>query len=96
MLDFYGFELNEMSVDRSENFQERAGNWLTAGNHNMLRITRILSCLSMLGLREYAISFLEALEQVYGEHPAAIQESYGFWEKAVTMAKQDERKKLPD
>ena len=50
----------------------------------------------MLGLREYAISFLEALEQVYGEHPAAIQESYGFWEKAVTMAKQDERKKLPD
>ncbi len=87
LLDFYGFELNGMSVDRSENFPVRADNWLTVGNHNMLRISRILTCLSILGLRAYAISFLEALTAVYKENPSVIQESYEFWEKAVAIAK---------
>lgn len=91
LLGFYGFELNEMTVRRSANFRQRADNWLFVGNHNMLRITRILTCLSLLGLREYATGFLRALTSVFEDNPSVIRESYAFWQKAATAGEEDQR-----
>lgn len=64
MLEFYGFSFNAGHVVKSDRFQERASNWLNDGNHNMLRITRILRSLSLIGLNDYAKQFFTALESV--------------------------------
>ncbi|KAL0069859.1 hypothetical protein AAF712_003129 [Marasmius tenuissimus] len=60
MLDFYGmrvvsFETGELS--RSENYKQRYKN-LVRASHNNLRISRILKCLSELGLEHLNAGFL--------------------------------------
>jgi hypothetical protein len=68
MLDFYGFERCETeegpSVARGPHFERRSRNWLSPGNHNHLRITRMLRSLRLLGLSEEARAFFLALVEV--------------------------------
>lgn len=54
MMRFYGLDveedidagvLMEIYVDRADNFDQRGGLWITSGNHNYMRITRILKSL---------------------------------------------------
>src|SRR6266568_2096523 len=45
MLRFYGLRREGGEVVEAADFRERATNWLTPSNHNLLRITRILLCL---------------------------------------------------
>lgn len=58
MLAFYGLALQADAtpplVEPGANFTERAGQWLTPGNHNFLRLTRIMRCLDLIGLTEQA------------------------------------------
>jgi hypothetical protein len=52
MLHFYGFEARSgegITVTRAPNLAANATGWLSPGNHNHLRITRILRCLTVLG-----------------------------------------------
>jgi hypothetical protein len=89
MLDFYGFVLvereHEARVVRSALFQQRAANWLHPGNHNFLRITRILASLSILGQGALALAFLDALKTVYEEYADLIGErTWTFWKSAPT------------
>lgn len=90
MLKFYGFEvsyLGQAKVARGANFEERAGNWLTAGNHNHLRITRILKSLSLLGLRQDADAFFHSLSDVYNEQSRGEQAisglTFSYWTNAI-------------
>jgi hypothetical protein len=91
MLGFYGFELNEggdasktPTIQRSAKYAERAKHWVTANNHNHLRITRILRSLTLLGLADYAKEFFAALQRVYLENVSIIGEvSYGYWKRAL-------------
>lgn len=88
MLDFYGFELHhaegEYAIVPGPRWQEAARNWLTPGNHNFLRITRILHSLTLLGHHELATAFLAALEDVYRGHAGVIGTvSVGYWRRAV-------------
>src|SRR5208337_3560496 len=60
MMKFYGFEARagqQVTVTRAPNFSAKATVWLSPGNHNHLRITRILRCLSLLGLEAEAKAF---------------------------------------
>ncbi len=61
MLDFYGLRCDDanglVKISKSEDFAIRSRNWLTHGNHNYLRITRILTSLRLLGLKKYAQAF---------------------------------------
>jgi hypothetical protein len=87
MLQFYGLELTasdmRIGVRKSGHFDERS-QWLTRGNHNCLRISRILSSLSLLGLKAYALAFLELLEEIYGEEPDTIgTTTIGYWRRAL-------------
>ena len=90
MLGFYGLEMRPggtLAVGRANNFQERAANWLHPGNHNHLRITRILKSLALLGLLEEARAFLGCLETIYAAHPGRISaESLRFWRAAIGPA----------
>jgi hypothetical protein len=68
MLKFYGLQCNEVGntdieITKSDEYQERKQNWINAGNHNYLRITRILTSLRLLGLENYAQAFFKCLNQ---------------------------------
>jgi hypothetical protein len=91
MLRFYGFALAEQRPPRvvtAPAFPDRARVWLSWGNHNHLRITRILKSMTILGLEQEAEAFLAALEDLYSKVTASQQplisaETMVFWREAV-------------
>jgi hypothetical protein len=84
MLNFYGFERKGLFVSCSDDWDIKSNNWLSIGNHNFLRITRILSCLSLLGLQEYASAFFSTLSYLYNSGYRHIigEITYGYWSNA--------------
>jgi hypothetical protein len=88
MLRFYGFEVWEgrpdIKVVRGKDFVERRHVWLTRGNHNFLRISRILRSLTLLGLGRYAAAFLKSLEGIYAKEAGIIgSTTMEYWRHAV-------------
>jgi hypothetical protein len=91
MLKFYGLEIRsgpDARVVRGPDFQERAAEWLLPGDHNHLRITRILKSLSLLGLEQDARSFFELLSEIYGyqddRRPLISPETFRYWKAAIS------------
>jgi hypothetical protein len=85
MLAFYGLRLahGTSRVERTPDTDQRLADWLRPGNHNFLRLTRIMRSLTILGLPEYARSLLGQLEQLYNEHPQIVGElTIGYWRRA--------------
>jgi hypothetical protein len=63
---------------------KKAAIWLTPHNHNFLRITRILKCLCLTGLKAEAAAFFTALQFVYTSYADVIgEETLGYWQAAV-------------
>ena len=87
MLAFYGFVLREENgrpvVETGPNWETRQREWLHFGDHNLLRITRILTCLGTLGLPEHARAFLTALEKVCGGALGVGERTLNFWRTAI-------------
>ena len=67
------------SLARIRRFYEGSPHWITPGNHNYLRITRILKCLKLLGLDAEAAAFFEYLA---GLRPRVPARSFDFWRDA--------------
>jgi opioid growth factor receptor-like protein len=92
MMNFYGLEAHSserLTVTRAPNFAAKATVWLSPGNHNHLRITRILRCLSLLGLQAEAKAFLECLAEIYKAElnkpaPAISDDTMLFWRGAAS------------
>jgi hypothetical protein len=89
LLQFYGLQCAEdndaISITTADTFPEQRENWLNWGNHNHLRITRILTSLRLLGLDAYAQAFFQCLTQIYKTAPDKIDSrSYAFWQDAVS------------
>lgn len=90
ILRFYGFEykpsLEEVSLIPSDNFDERSKIWLTPFNHNYKRLTRILKCLTLCGMRNYAKELFNALEKLYQDHEDIIgDKTFDYWKHAVEI-----------
>jgi len=88
MLTFYGFEWSGKRITKSASFHERSSSWLTAKNHNHLRLTRMLRSLNLLGEPQAARALFDALEGVYADErcsgrTAISQRSFQFWKTAV-------------
>jgi hypothetical protein len=91
MMNFYGFEARsgqQITVTRAPNFAAKATVWLSPGNHNHLRITRILRCLSVLGLEAEARAFFDCLSEIYADEqnkpmPAISDETMLYWREAA-------------
>jgi len=82
MLRFYGLELDSGVVKRAADFRSKA--WLTPGNHNHLRITRVLKSLRILGLEQDARAFFDCLAEIYASHRQAISpETFRYWQAAT-------------
>ena len=94
MLRFYGLCVEDkggtIEITKSDEYAQRKGTWLTPGNHNYLRITRILTSLRLLGLREYAEVFLALLERLYEEESQRIgSTTLGYWRRSLTTSEPD-------
>lgn len=91
MLAFYGFEMNTQSgleIRRGDGFAEQSAEWLWPGNHNHLRITRIIKSLRLLGLEAEAQAFFKCLSQLYAEEtgrgiPRITATTFQFWSSAA-------------
>ena len=88
MLQFYGLEWSDGEVRQAGNHAERSRNWLSPGNHNHLRITRILRCLRLAGLEAESSAFFACLRAIYEEErvkprPAISAETFRFWTSAA-------------
>jgi hypothetical protein len=86
MLHFYGFVLEHgPRVEPAPDFAQKSANWLRRFDHNYLRFTRILRALTLLGLRDDAVAFLVALEDIhrrYGKERIGDR-ALGYWRDAV-------------
>jgi len=88
MLAFYGLALDEAadepSIAPAPDFARQSRNWLRPGNHNLLRLTRILRCLTLLGLPRHARALLACLEALDREHSGRIGPvTLRYWRGAV-------------
>ena len=89
MLRFYGYTLDPFTVSVTPDEKIHAARIveLNRSTHNWLRITRILRCMTLCGLREYAASFLTALEtdvQVTTLLNKAASSCEQHWKPALT------------
>jgi hypothetical protein len=87
MLGFYGFQWDSerRRMLLSPHFPQQAANWLSAGNHNFPRITRILKCLMLIGEGETARTFLLMLEGIHKRGYGRVigPRSLEAWQQAV-------------
>ena len=91
MLAFYGLRRGttpgtvRIEID-PERFAERAANWLRPGNHNHLRLTRMMQSLSALGLSAEARALQRCLVDDIYDGPGRgkiTDDTYEFWLTAV-------------
>jgi Opioid growth factor receptor (OGFr) conserved region len=98
LMNFCGLEVRSGTVTRAPNFAAKATGWLSPGNHNHLLITRILRCLTVLGLEAEAKAFRECLAEIYEDEqnkplPAISDETMLYWREAVGNAGRSKQKK---
>jgi hypothetical protein len=93
MLGFYGLELSDsapLTVTKAGNYADRKANWQDAPpgyiNHNLLRLSRILEALRVLGLSDESAALFHCLESIQAEEPAKIPaKTLAFWRKAAAL-----------
>ncbi|HEX5473721.1 MAG TPA: opioid growth factor receptor-related protein [Vicinamibacterales bacterium] len=87
MLLFYGLRFDPDGAIGAdpERFASRARVWLHPGNHNHLRLTRIMESLSTLGLRDDALALQRCLiEAVARDHGGVSHATLKFWARAIS------------
>lgn len=87
MLAFYGlaWDGDRAGIRLAPFFALRAAAWLGRGNHNFLRIARILRSLVLAGEREAAQALLQVLRELHsGPYGRVIgAETLGAWKRAA-------------
>lgn len=63
MLAFYGLRINGRDVEVNPGDDQHVEEWLVAGNHHLLRMTRMIRSLSLLGKTNEATALLQFLRQ---------------------------------
>ena len=91
MLTFYGLRREarddgtvQVEIDEAK-FADRAGRWLRPNNHNHLRLTRILTSLRLLGLRDHSRALFACLAAIARDHPDAVSATtLAYWRRAAS------------
>jgi hypothetical protein len=85
MLLFYGLarSTDGVAIDPSR-FPARSRVWLNPGNHNHLRLTRIMESLATLGLREEGLALQRCLLDVAAAHADSVTpRTVSFWRRLL-------------
>jgi hypothetical protein len=91
LLGFYGYDLVvdnlKIIIKRADNFDKRIKTWITKDNHNFLRITRILICLKLAKLDDYAELFFNELKSLYDSEFKEVigAVTFDYWENAIKV-----------
>lgn len=94
MLGFYGLSLvgdpGTPAVEKAPDYDARKDTWQAAPagylNHNLLRLTRILDSLRLLGLEQHSAALYSCLEAIQKEEPARIPaKTLAFWKQAAGL-----------
>jgi hypothetical protein len=94
MLDFYGLtrvgHADATVVSKAAHYGERKANWQDAPagylNHNLLRLTRILETLNVLGLLDESRALCHCLAEIQQEEPSKIPaKTLHFWRVAAGL-----------
>lgn len=88
MLAFYGLERSGDEIVPRPDFEAHR-QWLTPGNHNHLRLTRILKSLRLLGNEEdaralHACLTTIAARELESGHRSISSDTRRFWDEAIT------------
>ena len=90
MLAFYGLQMDEGTrvITRAPNFNQRSSVWLTPGNHNFWRITRIIDSMKLLGFPGCSRAFLTILQDIVRIEGVGIvsDETLGHWRRVSPRA----------
>jgi hypothetical protein len=85
MLHFYGLSCHGKAgvnpkVCRGRGFPVKSARWMTPGNHNHLRLTRILKSLRLLGLEACSRSLFSCLRELASRDPDGFSEvTLDYW-----------------
>ena len=86
----------QLSLTRMIWFYQANDYWITQKNHNFLRITRILRCLWLAGLKHDYVSLSKQLDDIYCDYPDIIgEETFTFWKNANNDAFIKDPTRLP-
>jgi hypothetical protein len=92
MLEFYGLKLFDIDVSPTVQIQpndnDRISEWAQDGNHNLLRLTRILKSLTLMGLNQYAEALLRCLWTVARTFQVS-DTTVRYWTAAVSYLDSD-------
>jgi hypothetical protein len=81
--NFWGIR-KEYSENKYNIRKDRIQTWLTPGNHNFLRVTRVLKSLIIFDLRNEAENLFKCLNEIRNNgNQNIIGESFFWWEKAI-------------
>ncbi len=83
MMRFYGFGRNECGqlVVAASRMRMRIA-WLNRGNHNFMRMTRILRSLHLFGLLDLELELFTILQNLANEY-AFLSDPYEYWKDAI-------------
>ena len=85
MLAFYGLTLEPSEgrprIVRSPDWGDRSLQWLHPGNHNLLRLSRIIRSLALLGQGHLAEALYSALRKEAEGRVTAV--TLGYWKEAT-------------
>lgn len=85
MLAFYGLSMTGGAVRPNAAFPARSRVWLSPGNHNHLRLTRMIRSLRTLGLEAEAQALFSCLRELYEENASRITPAtFRFWREAAS------------
>ncbi len=83
-LAFLGLTRADGKVIPTDDYPAKRGIW-AAPDHNWMRVTRVLTCLRILGLRAEAQCFYDRLQEIKTEEGSHINvETARFWREAVS------------
>jgi hypothetical protein len=89
MPSFYRLEIVESrppTVRRAAFFAQRLENWLTASNHNHLKIAKILKSMSTQGWKLRLLRFSIVFANIYSKEsarPGTSDEMFSFWQSTA-------------
>ena len=73
----------QTSLTRMIWFYEKNDYWISQKNHNFLRITRILRCLWLAGMKHDYVCFQKALDDIFTDYSEIIgEETFLYWKNA--------------
>ncbi|MCP4088397.1 MAG: hypothetical protein GY746_01185 [Gammaproteobacteria bacterium] len=87
ILSFFGLERSGGGIQKEANWNDSKQNWFIYDTHNNLRITRILKCLHILGLKNDAKEFYMALTRLRAtEQDCGIGDTaFDFWAEGILV-----------